>query len=257
MNFINHIKYFFNIAESYSGGLMADLTLAVLILTISSLRLNKKISIVQFLPIFYPRVFIEEKEVRFVLDNLSDFPAYDVRLMIIAAYSEKRTPHKSLFNKKAKKLIGDSFPEIKEDGIYGITDNFLYYAFPSQKRCTMKLDLLVPPEGIYFYFQFRDSLGRNYLHQGWFFRDSSKNKQNEQELRLGFIKAKTKPVRKIIPTQEYKFFRPIKSLDNKLRTYLHIDKDIVNILPRSFHASFQKTKWGIGTPEDRGIFSNL
>ena len=144
----------------------------------------------------------------------------------------------------------------------------------------MNLEFIIPPEMFSLVLQFRDSLGNNYLYQSWLFTDTAK--EERRNLKLGSFEAKFKPAKRIEynPSSIFdsikqlrlvftatnhiifpmRFLRLIPMLleifTTKIKMHLYLEKDIRNILLRSFSAGFQDLTEHVFI-EGRGSFSEL
>lgn len=273
------LEYFLESLNLYSGLLAVVLTIAVAYLALRSLRSQQQSLRLSMLPIFSPRVFMSAQGSTLALENYSNYPAYDVDLWIIGIYYQHDIPYKSLLGRQYKSKTKISFSR----GLYslkwkdyGVVDHITHYAFPPESRCVMDLNFVTPPDSLQLVLQFRDTMKNNYLHQSWLFKDKSSHM--EEALKLGALKTSFKPAKRINYCcgcmssgldSIFKFtdfiFLPKRVLRlipiafsfyivPRIRAYLYLDKNVKDILLRSFPSGYQKKNKGLSI-EGRGVFT--
>jgi len=284
---MNKFTYFIDSLNLYSNLLIAGLTIAVVYFTFRSLRSSQVSFRLNALPILFPKVSVTAKGSVLTLENHSSYPAYDIDLWIIGNYFQDKTPYKSLLSKKYKDEVKISFSHSLypyKSTHYGVVDRIAHYAFPPQSRCVMDLEFNIPPDCCNLVLQFRDTAGNNYLYQSWFF--TSIFQETQKDLRLGFVKSSFKPRKRIEFIEYYhagtgKYLRVIRNIFEgtdhiffpvrllrlvpltfelftaKIRAYSYLEKDIKDILYRSFPSGYQTDRNSRMDIEGRGTFTSI
>ncbi len=281
MVIINYIKVIADTLNPYSNLLIAVLTIGIVYLTFHSLRTGRETFRFNALPIFFPKISVTAKASRLILENHSNYPAFDVDLWIIGEYQEDEVPYKSLLSKEYKNKVKINFSKSLygyKPGHYGIVDHIIHCAFPPKARCIMDLEFIIPPETLSLVLQFRDSIGYNYLYQSWLFMDQARKER--RGLTLGSFTPQFKPAKRI----EYPMFGGIKDLYDifrvtdfiifpvrflrlipmalehiiaKIRLHLYLERDIKDSLLRSFPSGYQESGGRLSSIEGRGNFTEL
>ena len=270
--------------NKYSNLIIAFLTFIIIYVSAKSWSISQKTIRLNALPSLFVKISDNKDNISLVIENRSNYPAYDVEVWAIGSFSEKKFPYESLIKFKKEKEIKIDFSkklyEKYEDDIeyeyYGIVDKFHYYVFPPKSVTSIELDFKNSPDCVYLVIQFRDSMKNNYLHQGYFFRKIDK----PSFFQIIDWKYRLKPIKRIsyynsISVKDDIFFgvayrslfvKPIyciyviyKFLAEKIIFRLYLDREIRDIFLRTIPSGYQRRDVSCTVDNycDRGRFFDL
>ena len=280
---MENFQYFLDSLNLYSNLLIATLTIVIIYFAYRSLRSSQEAIRLNTFPILFAKVITNPPKTTLVIENHSNYPAYDVEAFVLAQYFEEETPYKSLLSSKYKNEVKINFSrdlfsnEIDEGEYYSVYDCLRYYTFPPNKKVEPELNFMIPPSMVEIILQFRDSMGQNYLCQSWLYADS---KKKHIFLTEGLYEFKFKPAKRIEILQSkislkelfeitkvtkhinlpIRFLRIIPMYINiliaRIKIYFYVEKNVRNSLLRIFPSGFQQNNKQIPVG-GRGIFNKI
>jgi hypothetical protein len=282
---INTILNYLDALNKYSNLLIATLTIVIVYFTYRSVRSSQITLQLNALPIFFPKITTSGKRSVLVLENCSNYPAYDIDIWVMGQYYEDEVSYISLLDEKYINKIKIDFKKSlysHDVKFYSIIDHILHYAFPPKSKCEIDLDFNLPPETFHLILQFKDSVGHNYLLQSWLHGDYSIG-EKRKDFTFGNFKSNFKPTKRIeygacvtfnelydkltnlfVVIRYMSLFMRIlhifslffDGVRDKIYSHVYLEKEVKDSLLRAFPSGYQHHEDYLLSIEGRGVFKS-